>query len=317
MNILIIISNASSDNVDILINENVIRNINPRTIYRTGGHGYGIIEFECPIRLTASYYDEMSLTVRNNGDGKFYFGAFNFYFLEEYTVNRPFVNNFKVIGNNRDPFIDSSGASDYALQDENGIYFGSYHGGEKLTYDRITWNEHGHDYGEFSTTMISFADIDVGEWRILSNLKIQQETSLIDKATMFSEFDFNIDGTIEMKFGLYDSSIPLRSIYTALTSTNENFDYVLYPSLKRLPVPNNENIETLMNEGMIVQYHAQHGLELVTRYTRFNELKNARKTVIWNRDNYRKFYSAPVSNQDTPVLISNLSFSKGLDFIIR
>jgi hypothetical protein len=139
---------------------------------------------------------------------------------------------------------------------------------------------------------------------------------------MISDFDFNIDGTLEMKFALIESTIEFISAYTALTCTGPTFGYVSYPWLGALPPTDGEYYTVPMNEGYIVQYDSQlTGQEIGIRFTKFNEQSNMRNhPYIWNSANYKKFYYGPLVQADESggsKVINNLTFSKGLDFNIR
>jgi hypothetical protein len=277
-------------------------------------YGFSTVEFECPVRRNSGA--SITIKIRNNSiEDYFYFCAINFVHLSEW--KRQYVNNFKAIGNTLSAFIDHNGASDYAFQDSEGLFFGSYHGGEVREYGKCSWVSNSIEEVDSYSTLTDFSLIPMGEWRVISDLRMVQRTKLISKANMVTEYDFNIDGTVEMKFGLYNSTINFKSIYTALTCTNSSFSHVSYPKYLSLPSPNEEDIEIPSNEGIITQHNELEGLDLTIRFTKFNELKNARKAVILNNSNYRKFYYGVIVYQYPAIPVQHLSFSKGLDFVVR
>lgn len=320
MNIVILGSNQSSDDVDIMINDSSVVNINASSfngVNDTTSYSYAVIEFPVPTEMRANHSKVMKLKIKNNAvDKDFLFSALNFCELSNWKNERLHVNNYKGFGTSYGPFIDAQGASDYALQDGDGLYYGSYHGGEKLTYSQCNWPGEIHEYTDTQNELISFDDVPVNEWRLINNFKIIQRTNIDDQAEMLSEFNFDIDGTLEMSFGFYNSTMRLKTFYTALTCTSTAFNYVSYPFLQPLPAPNNEIISFPVTEGVFKQMNMTDKTELTIRYTKFNELNNNRRSAIKNQTNYRKFYYGPVqSNKAVP--IETLSFSKGLDFNIN
>ena len=320
MNIVILGSNQSSDDVDIMINDSSVVNINASSfngVNDTTSYSYAVIEFPVPTDMRAIHSKVMKLKIKNNAvDKEFLFSALNFCELSNWKNERLHVNNYKGFGTSYEPFIDANGASDYALQDADGLYYGSYHGGEKLTYSQCNWPGEIHEYTDTQNELISFNDVPVNEWRLINNFKIIQRTNIDDQAEMLSEFNFDIDGTLEMNFGFYNSTMRLKTFYTALTCTSAAFNYVSYPFLQPLPAPNNEIISFPVTEGVFKQMNMTDKTELTIRYTKFNELNNNRRSAIKNQTNYRKFYYGPVqSNKAVP--IETLSFSKGLDFNIN
>lgn len=320
MNIVILGSNQSSEDVNIMINNIIARKINASAyngVNNTTSFAYSIIEFEVPTESRSNLSKVMKIKIKNNSnDREFLFSALNFCELSKWKENKMYVNNYKGFGSSYVPFIDANGSSDYALQDENGLYYGSYHGGEKLTYSQCNWPGAIHDYTDTQNELTSFSSVPVNEWRLINNFKIIQRTNIDNQADMLSEFNFDIDGTLEMSFGFYNSTMRLKTFYTALTCTSTAFNYVSYPFLQPLPAPNNEIISFPVTEGVFKQMNMTDKTELTIRYTKFNELNNNRRSAIKNQTNYRKFYYGPVqSNKAVP--IETLSFSKGLDFNIN
>src|SRR5690606_2432482 len=196
----------------------------------------------------------------------------------------------------------------------------SYHGGEVSEYDRIYWDRGLLKNSEYAPSHISFSDIPIGEWRVQKNFEIYQQTSLANgKAKMISKFDFNTDGTIEMDFGYYNGEVNLATFYTALTSTSVNFSYLMQPIFHFFgSTPSNTIYPFSLTEGRVSQVSALDALQLDIRFTRFNNQHDTRGPAITDNTAYRKFYYGPIyGKQSSPVKLNSLSFSKGLDFIVR
>jgi len=314
-------SGGGSPDVEIQVNNVTVKNFDSRIARQdTSAIGYALVEFEIPTRRNSPR--NMIVKIINKSTvTPFYPVCINFVLLKDW--NKEVVNNFKALGSTRNDFIDEVGASDYAFMNKDRVLFGSYHGGEVRSYGMAMWTTQNQEDVDSYGSLKDFAEIPNGEWKILKDFKIVQKTSLLNgQAKMTSEFDFNIDGTMEMKFALTESTIEFISMYTALTCCGPTFNYVGYPWLSSLP-PTDENYYTVpLNEGYIVQYDPQlTGQEIVIRFTKFNDTKNFRGgAYIWNSSNYKKFYYGTLVQADNvggTMLVNNLTFSKGLDFNIK
>ena len=143
-------------------------------------------------------------------------------------------------------------------------------------------------------------------------MRIVQKTKINNKATMTSIFDFNVDGTINMNFGLTDNTIKANDIYTALTCTSPNFTFITYPNIMGI----NQNADTTLQiqNGYIEQYSKDYDMKLGIRYNIFNNEYNTKGHYITHNNTYAKFYYGPVTGYEDGIVIPNLTFSKALDF---
>lgn len=315
-NMLFYCSAGSSNEVQILVNDVVIKTFNPRTFLVGGNQSMTIIEFDIPIKSTGT--DSFKLTVKNVGSGNVYPCAINFYKLKDYTGE--VVDNYKAFGSSKTGWIENNGASDYAIYDEDEQkWFGSYHGGEISEYDRIVWNSNNnYEKNDYSLSHAPFDTIPTGEWRVQKYFSIYQQTDLASgKAKMVSEFDFNTDGSIEMDFGYYQGTVNLSTFYTALTCTSTPFSYIFHPAFLNFGnTPSNEIFPIDTTEGKVSQVNPVDVLQLDIRFTKFNSRHDIRGVAIADNNAYRKLYYGPIYGSKGFVL-SSLSFSKGLDFIVR
>lgn len=315
MNMLFLSSNLSASSVDISINDIIVKNINARA-YRsvTSGNGYATTQFNVPRNIYTSR--KYTLKIKNNDSvNPFYYCCMNIYELKDY--NNSYVNKFKY-DNLGTYFINANGASDYAIYDKDiEKWCGSFHGGETRIYGRCLWrtlnakrlDDEDHFY---------FDDVPNGGWTVLQNFTMWQQTKINNKATMTTTYGFDVDGTMEMKFGLTDCTINMQNFYTALTCTGTNFLFTTYPNIIGINQNNNTYYPSVMGE--IIQYDSNNTIEVGIRYTQFNRYLSSGPTkdpYILHNANYAKFYYGPVVNASTPVNIKNLCFEKGLDFIVR
>lgn len=318
-NALIYGSAASSTSADILVNGEVVKSFNPSALGFGAGAHYKTIDFEIPQRMLSG--ETVTVTLRNNDTtGKLlYFVCLNFMFLKEYDGRD--VDFFKVFGTNS-YFINSPGASDYAIFDHDIQKFvGSFHGGETRISAKLTWYGSAIEYpmmyneGRFvKRNKSSITD----SWALLPSFEIAQQTSINGKGKMNSTFSFNVDGTIDMRFGFYEGSINVETFYTALTATDVGFTYIGYPNYVELPAPDQKGY-TSANDGYVEQQNLAKTLTLGIRHTKFtsDEIALSRENgwIQNHATNYKKYYYAAVEQYTPGVAISDLTFRKSLDFM--
>ena len=313
-NLLTLASPTCSQNINIYVNDIKVKNFNPRQFY-FGSNGLGVVEFDVPTKSTTN--DKIRVRIENeDSTGLFYLCALNYKKLNEYKGE--YITDFKFIGSDKAGWIESKGASDYAMYDyDKKLWLGSYHGGEVLEGEQITWSSQRISESEYYLSSTTLQNIELNDWRIQEDFKIYQRTNLAaGGGKMVSIFSFNIDGTIDMDFGYSEGAIKFSNFYTALTCTHTNFQYLFYPFYKSFSVtPSNEFFNFQTTEGKISQVNAIDGLQLDIRFTKFNESKNSRGCSIADNIAYRKFYYGVVYGK--PTIVKNISFSKSLDFIVR
>lgn len=263
---------------------------------------------------------QVELTIKNKGSRDLYISAINLFHLNEYEGQD--IDSYVAFGANRDNFIDSAGASDYALQNlETGLQFGSYHGGEVVNSAKMIYASMLNNI--YRENLFNIADVPVGIYGA-SQFKIIQETTLIERATMYSVFDFSESGTINMKFSynVIDGKepIPLIDFWTGLTCTSPKFNKLKVPKLITFPeTPKKTHVYFPATEGYVIQTNDNERQELHIRHNRFDDLHVTTETAqsISDQEQYRKYYYAPIrSNSDDRVAPLSLQFSKGLDFYI-
>lgn len=304
-NIFYLSNTNRSRNVDICINGIIVKNIDTNKGYVDGY--YVTEDFKVPTSVTS--YPKYTIKITNNGDKKFSFCCFNFKKLEEF--NGEYIDSYKIYRIKK-YFIDNIGASDYAISDKDlGKWCGSYHGGETSEMCKISWNKLklGLDYRE---VIENFNDILDNTFTIVKDLKIIQQTNINNKAKMTSIFDFNIDGTLNMNFGLNNNTIKASNIYTSLTCTSPDFKSISYPEIKGISVNDNTNIK--VQNGYVEQSTDDLTRKLGIRFTMYNNFYNTLGVYILNNTNYSKLYYGAIAGYNDGVIIPNLTFSKALDF---
>lgn len=315
-NVLLLCSSGSSSNMLIKVNGITTKTFNAKPyVTADGTASLAQVDFDLPIQ--GSTNKKANITIRNEAsEGVIYLVALNFFKLKDY--NGEDITDYKAFGSTKGGWIENTGASDYAIADENNLWFGSYHGGEVLEYDRILWNSGSVVSTDYNLSQKPFADITAGEWKVQKNLQVFQQTDLANgKAKMTSNVNFDTDGSLEMEFSYYKGQVKLKTFYTALTSTSVAFDYLMQPEFHFFGnTPSGNKHQFPLSEGRISQVNSASALQLDIRFTKFNNFNDSQGAHVLDSTAYRKFYYGPLQ-ASSPTLINALTFSKGLDFIVR
>ena len=293
-------------------------------------HVLQVFKFQTP-----RHQKNFNLTIKNKSTTKnLFLTAINLFDLKNY--NGAYVDNYVALGRSQTyPFIDNKGASEYAFKNlETGKQFGSFHGGEirdsfKVIHKPLPQSvSEGADLDSGSTrpVKVDWNDIPVGRFYITSDFSFQQETTLIERASMYIDTNLNIDGTIhyDMSYNILEGQepIPLEDMWTSLTCTSPYFNKVKLPQLLRLD-PNPENatkthFPLVSSTNKVIQTTEDETQEVHIRYTRFNEGyigTNPTELTVSDQPQYRKIYYAPIRlNKDSDVKPTSVQFSKGIDF---
>lgn len=268
----------------------------------------------------------LDITIKNVSTKDIYITAFNVFTLEQYDGQD--VDNYVAYGSGEHlPFIDNQGASEYALNDLlAGKQFGSFHGGEVSDSLKVAYR----DMSSSLTTLTHKKDWDtipVGEFYFSPEFSISQETTLIERATMYTHTNFDTDGTLfyDMSYNVIEGQEPivLKDLYTSLTCTSPYFNKVKIPTLMTVSEDPAEASRSLIymnsSANKVVQTTSDERQELHIRHSRFNEGYIGHPSALFLSDypQYRKIYYAPiVRNSDTSVKPTSVQFSKGLDFYV-
>ena len=299
---------VKSGNTDykIYFGDSLVKTGSVSTIGETGRH---IIEFNVPPNKSGT------LKIENSGSGLLYLTAINFYRLEE--LNGQQVDSFLAYyENNNTHYIESNGASDYALRnaDDNKL-FGSYHGGEISEECKVVKGGSRVDYDTIST----------GDFWAERNFNVYQKTRLIEKAKMQSTFIFDTDGTLDMDFqyNVIDINDPinLSTYWVGLTCTSPQLSLLKTPIEKDFGTPEQATashyyFDTIF--GKVIQASPDGKTEMHSRFPIFSEnsewIGNTSAHSISDQTMYRKHYYGPIRFSDIPVPLKMLQTSKSLDF---
>lgn len=315
LTVLLDVNSITSSNVEIYVNDEMVKTLNTQKLGSGSSSTRHAVNIEIPVPYTHRRINKITLKNLDTTRKLKLFG-FNFSSLMDYEGLS--VNQFKVYGTNID-FINSVGANDYAFYNVNTKkWVGSFHGGETLDYAKCTYQSQNDGNPLIEDKQLS--SIPVGTFWLLKNFEFYQRTKLLGQTKMTTIFNFDIDGTVEMKFGMSENNIKTSYFYTALTCTSPLFTHLYYPYYESvLDNVNTSSLYTINNaiDGMISQYDVNNKLELISRYTQFNNYHSPLGNQIWCSSNYNKHYYGVIRGFNEGITINKLSWSKGLDFIIH
>lgn len=309
-NIVLFSKADTSNNIEIYVNNELVKTVNSRTKFKSK-NGTLVIDYQTPI----SYQEETYvLKVVNKDTNPAILCCINFYRLKDFNGQGE-INNYKYWGSgSRASWIDDRGANEYALCNENGKWFGSYHGGEKSILKEISWNS---SKCFDNTRIIPVSDIPINQWSVYKDFRLYQVTNLIDRATMSSTYNLNTNGTININCSYESKDLKLKAFYTALNCTKPNFSKLYKPQYFILPNADGKKYYLNVTEGYISQVSDTDRLQLDIRFTKFNDSKIKDGAYMLNSTGYRKFYYGVINSPSEPQIINNVSFSKSIDFIVR
>lgn len=260
------------------------------------------------------------LTIENTSEKSVYLTGLNMYSLEDY--KRQEINQFVAYGQtNVVNFIDNAGASDYAFKNlETNELFGSYHGGEKVQSCKLEYIDMKNLIE--NVKQIQFADIEVGKFYLTPNLTIKQESILIERANVYSRFNFNDNGTLifDISYNIIEGKapIPIKDFHVGLTCTNSAFSKVKYPIIKNFgSTYTGDAVYFNGTSSQIIQTTDSENQELHIRHTRYKNDYVYTNTPfsIYDLELYRKYYYAPIrNNTDKNIAPTSFQFTKALDF---
>ena len=268
-------------------------------------HGIWTIDFDLSNSKGAG---NSILRVENAvGEEPVYVVGVNYYQLSDAPKNVNF-DTWKLWRDNTNPFINISGASDYAIFDADaGVFVGSFHGGETST--SLNVNVDGESY-----SMTSFAQ---QSFKIGECVSISQQTNIQGKLSAYVNTMHHVDGVQSMKVNM-TGSMNVETFYTMLTPTYREFDYIVKP--KYLANGAASTLQNLGRSNDVIQVRSSTEQYVRTAFTKFDVSKNSRGgCYLDNKEGgtsgsiqTRKIYYGPVySNYG---VINDISFEVQREF---
>lgn len=207
-------------------------------------------------------------------------------------VNKTDIKDFKGADFDKLVYVDDienryvkvDGSMDYALlQKDNGLWCGSYHGGEVRKDLKIYID------GKEKT-------VNNNEVLICDTVEILQETKLVDNINTFSRQIFIHNGEIELQVNFKcDTPILLTDLFTNMSTTSDTFTEVIYPTYEKVP----EDGKVYFDNGCnyIIQRNPNTNQKAITILN--NKKVNNSLPYIKNMANtYNKVYNANIRSDE-------------------
>ena len=299
-NVLFLVSQGSSTDVDIIVNGKTIANLDLSKIAYAGTAGFYTYEFSIEQQQADSTGKICEVTLKNNDLTKpMYFACMNYLRLEDYDGRD--IDSFKATSSGK-YYVNSNGASDYAIYDYDlQKFMGSYHGGEtaiqqlftqpNLVSNAVNYNSDYFDSGIYINKTLPAA----ATWFIVPSFEILQVTNLNNKARMLSIFDFNNDGIVDMSFNFH-GDVNTNKFFTGLTSNSLDMDLIKYPN--NAAITSGENM-VFKNNGLVNFASNTCNLKMDINYAKFPNtyIQNGYENGYVNATTgYNKFYSYAIFN---------------------
>lgn len=168
----------------------------------------------------------------------------------------------------------SKGANDYAIQNEQGKWMGSYHGGETLEEILITIDGHKEK-------------LSVGEVEFGSNITFYQKTIIGGLIRNLYRLNFSKPATIENS-NVFKVIKPFSTnrFHVAMTCTNPEFDKIIFPVLEKSIVGKTVYLD---NVGEVVQINDNNGLTITSNHSIMKEY-NSEPLYVESSIYYNKVY---------------------------
>ena len=178
-------------------------------------------------------------------------------------------------------YITHHGAMDYAMIEDGGYYWGSFHGGEtrssfKLVIDGVNYSSVGHN----------------GKFLVGKKIRIDQTTQIGSLFESRTSQQIGRDGFFDFTFALKGDA-NLRTIYTTMTTTDNAFKHVMFPRLQNVSADGEYyfgRVNKIIQENIDTQ---QRITTLFTRYENENNV-NGGLFIRTTQGAYNKVYYGPV-----------------------
>ena len=263
-----------------------------------------------PIELTnsATATDSIhTIRITNITGNPLYVVGVNYYRLDQVPDPNTEFDAWKLWLDLDNPFINTSGASDYAIFDTDlDVFTGSFHGGEtnvalNFSFDGVAYN------------LSTFAEFD---FHIAQNVSFKQRTDIGGKLTTYITTTNYIDGVQQFRVSM-TGNMNCTTFYTMLCPTYREFDYIAHPVyLLNGAATDLQNIGDVQD---VVQLRSSTGQYVRHTFTKFDLSSNSRGCCyLDNKEgspgvvSNRKVYYGPVYANGLNV--TNISFETQREF---
>ena len=288
-NVMFNTSNGSATAVDISIDGVVIDTISLKN--PSGGR------YEYEIRATPG---QRTIRVEKKSTGYLYLFGVNFHGLKDLQLGQPLDSiGYWYSGNN---YITNKGATDYAIYGlDDGLWAGSYHGGETLVSERFVVDGASITLG-------------VGGVAVASTFSLEQKTNIAwPGGTGFSVTTVHTFNKVA-GYSLHASfagDVNVRTFYTAMCTTPVNFNEVVFPKAHAFTGVGGDY--PIGKNNVLCQRNPTTGQSIWNKFTLFNNDENNNRHpgayISEALGSYNKLYYGPIVESPTAIYVENLAFS--------
>lgn len=232
----------------------------------------------------------------------------NLYRLDDVPGSGTEFDTWKIWRDALNPFINISGASDYAIYDSDLQKFvGSFHGGESSL--SLSFSIDGQRYSDATWAP--------GSFKLGESLKIEQRTNIVSKLDAYVTTTHHADGVQAFRASM-QGEMNCATFYTMLTPTYREFDYVVHPVYMQNGVAG--ELQNIGRGNDVVQKRTDTDQYVRTVYTQFDVSRNSRGGVYLDNKqggtvgsiSNRKIYYGPI--YDNAALVERISFEVQREF---
>ncbi|WP_226619876.1 hypothetical protein [Cytobacillus firmus] len=262
---------TSAEDITIRIGTQFIATVSAKSLT---GSPYFIIK-----KIQSNVKGVVTVRIEKNGSAPVYVCS-NMYRLHESPTKAKFDNvAFFDDGNG---YMTNNGAVDYAMiNDADGLYYGSYHGGEtlvsfKLLSDKTNISSSGNN----------------GRFFACKKFRLDQTTQIGSFLQSRTSMQIGRDGIFDFSFA-FTGDATLRTLYTTMTTSANSFNYVMYPKMVSTTT---DGDYFFGKTNRIVQENTTTNQRITTLFNRYENENNNNGGVFVRVTTgaYNKVYYGPV-----------------------
>lgn len=261
-------TNISAEDIKIKIEEVEVATVSAKAI----NGPYLLIK-----KIPTNAVGNVTVKIEKQGSAPVYVAS-NTFKLHETPVQAK-VDNIAFFDNG-EPYVANKGAMDYALVDENELYWGSYHGGETLVSRAALADKK------------AVASASPGTILPCISFRLDQTTQIGDLFESRTSQRITRDGFFDFDFSFIGDAV-VRTVYTTMTTTENKFKYVIYPKLENTGT---DGTYYYGKTNRITQEDINTRQKITTLFTRYENENNSNAGVFVRvtQGAYNKVYYGPV-----------------------
>ncbi|WP_272670919.1 hypothetical protein [Providencia sp. PROV147] len=246
-------SAGSSENVTISTSSDGVTFVTQKTVNLTS-EGVG----RCVIKLDIDYHPKAYVKIENksaSGIKSAYVVGLNIQQVEECTVNTQYdcamIASNGTISLKENKYINGAGANEFAAHENNGKWFGTYHGGHSNFLQRIAVGSSRYNVDEVYDALPDSVLSSIVQLHSISNITVGSTVYSYTASTTWGEGAHVTNYSIQLKSG---DPIVCNRVFVNMCCTAPDFNWVHHPILLE-GVSGYQDI-TIGQTGFVEQYQA-------------------------------------------------------------